>query len=129
MSGADLDAFIKNNLGPTLTANGQSNTLIVLPESSTFNLYQTYADPCMSDSECAAFVGIDAFHGYDNSFSIQNTYDRQFWQTEVSAGPGFGTQCDAATHQCQAWPLAPSDVCDGIGGIDAGVAASADAGP
>jgi O-glycosyl hydrolase len=90
MSAANLDNFIKNNLGPTLSANGQSSTLIMMPESSIFASLTGLAGTCMGDPACASYVGITAFHDYDNASSISAPYSGQFWETEVSAGPGFG---------------------------------------
>lgn len=90
MSAANLDNFIKNNLGPTLAANGQSSTLIMMPESSTFGSFSSLASTCMGDPACASYVGITAFHDYDNASSISAAYPGQFWETEVSSGPGFG---------------------------------------
>lgn len=92
-SGADLDAFIKNNLGPTLAANGQTSVKIMMPEPGGWEFFSSYNDSCMTDSRCASYVGINSFHGYDNSFSISNPYASQqkgFWQTEASAGSGYG---------------------------------------
>ena len=87
---AQLDTFIKTNLGPTLAANGQSGVRIVMPETSAYAIDTSYAGTCMGDAACAAYVGVNAFHGYDNSFSISNPYSAGFWQTEVSAGVGYG---------------------------------------
>jgi glucuronoarabinoxylan endo-1,4-beta-xylanase len=90
----NLHDFILNNLGPTFAANGQGSVRIVMPETSGYDLFTNYASTCMNDSACAAFVGVNAFHGYDNSFSISNPYNKGFWETEVSAGPGYGpTNC------------------------------------
>lgn len=90
MTGATLDIFIKSNLGPTLAANGQKSTLIMMPESSHFSSYTSLAGPCMADSACASYIGINAFHDYDNASSISNPYAGQFWETETSSAPGFG---------------------------------------
>jgi glucuronoarabinoxylan endo-1,4-beta-xylanase len=89
MSGANLDTFIKTNLGPTLAANGQSSTLIMMPETGSYGDLTTYADTCMGDSGCSSYIGITAFHDYDNASSPTNPYSTsQFWETEVSGPPG-----------------------------------------
>jgi glucuronoarabinoxylan endo-1,4-beta-xylanase len=90
-SAATFDTFIKDYLGPTLQASGQSSTRIVMPETGGYRDFATYAGRCMTDPACAAFVGVNAFHGYDNSFSISNRYGvRHFWETEVSSFPNAG---------------------------------------
>ncbi len=89
MSGVNLDTFIKTNLGPTLAANGQSSTLIMMPETGSYGDLTTYADTCMGDSSCSSYIGIVAFHDYDNASSPTNPYNTsQFWETEVSGPPG-----------------------------------------
>ena len=89
-SAQNLHDFIRNDLGPTLAANGQTSTLIVMPETSIYSMLSTFASTCMNDPSCSAYVGVDAFHGYDNLASIANPYRKKFWQTEVSDGDGFG---------------------------------------
>jgi glucuronoarabinoxylan endo-1,4-beta-xylanase len=92
-SDANFDAFIKNNLGPTLAAQGQSGVRIMMPESSQWGSFTGEADTCMTDPGCASYVGINAWHDYDNASSISNPYSSGgsgFWETEASAGPGFG---------------------------------------
>lgn len=87
----DLDTFIADYLGPTLAANDQSNVKIMMPETPGWGDFTEYAGPCMSDPSCSQYVGINAFHGYDNSFSISDPYSGPaFWETEVSAGDGYG---------------------------------------
>jgi glucuronoarabinoxylan endo-1,4-beta-xylanase len=91
MSAAEFDTFIKTNLGPTLAANGQTSTLIMMPETSYYSQMSGHAGTCMSDSSCAAYVGINAFHEYDNPSSPSNPYasqNKQYWETEVSSTTG-----------------------------------------
>jgi O-glycosyl hydrolase len=96
MSAANLDTFIAANLGPTLAANGQSSTLIMIPETGTHGDLATYAVACMGDSSCSSYVGIIALHDYDNAASPTNPYNTsQFWETEVSA-PGGPSLCGGA---------------------------------
>jgi glucuronoarabinoxylan endo-1,4-beta-xylanase len=92
-SGSNFDDFIKNNLGPTLASAGQSSTLIIMPEASQYANLASEATTTMSDSAAAAFVGINAWHDYDHAASVTNPFAAQgkkYWETEVSAGPGFG---------------------------------------
>lgn len=92
MSPSDIATFVKTNLYPTMASAGQSSTRIMLPESSLYSSFTSYAGTCMEDSSCYPDVGVVAFHGYDNSFSISDPYTtgQLFWQTEMSAGPGYG---------------------------------------
>jgi glucuronoarabinoxylan endo-1,4-beta-xylanase len=90
---SQLDTFIKNNLGPTFVANGLTSTLIVMPETSLWSSFTSYASTTMADSTAAAYVGINAWHDYDSASSITNPYASQgkkFWETEASAGSGYG---------------------------------------
>jgi glucuronoarabinoxylan endo-1,4-beta-xylanase len=90
---AQLNTFIKTNLGPTFTSAGLSNTLIVMPESPGYNSLVSLAGETMDDPEAAAYVGINAWHDYDDAPSVTNPYASQnklYWETEVSAGAGFG---------------------------------------
>jgi glucuronoarabinoxylan endo-1,4-beta-xylanase len=92
-SAQNFDDFISNNLGPTLAAAGQSSTLIIMPEASQFGHLASEADTAMGDSKAATFLGINAWHDYDNASSVTNPYAAQgkkYWETEASAGAGFG---------------------------------------
>ncbi|MFZ0636538.1 MAG: IPT/TIG domain-containing protein [Candidatus Acidiferrales bacterium] len=99
MSAADFDTFIKTNLGPAFTSAGLT-TLIMMPESTGSDDYVNYASACMTDSSCYQYVGINAWHDYDATYtapgtvnSVSNAYaslGKKFWETEVSAGAGFG---------------------------------------
>ncbi len=89
---AQLDTFIKTNLGPTLAANGQSGVKIYMPEPAWYNL-TTYADTCMADSACKAYVSGVAYHAYDNPQpTYSNPYSVPLWQTEASDAPGYGLE-------------------------------------
>ncbi len=62
--------FIAATLGPTLVANGQSSTCRssrIARRTGTYGDLTTYADTCMGDSSCSSYVGITAFHDYDNA--------------------------------------------------------------
>jgi len=93
-TGADFQSFIESNLGPTMAANGQSGVKIIFPESATW-LAQSYesgtpgysalSSPCMSDAGCANYVGVTAWHDYDDASVISNPYSlSHFWETEDS---------------------------------------------
>lgn len=85
---SQLDTFTANNLGPALAGAGLGNVGVFLPESTGYNAFTD--SPCVTDTNCLKYLISFAFHGYDNSFSISNPGFVQFWQTEVSAGSGFG---------------------------------------
>jgi glucuronoarabinoxylan endo-1,4-beta-xylanase len=88
-----FDTFIANYLGPTLQANGQSSTMIALPDASAFSNgnFTNYADTCMNDPVCAAYAKVNSFHGYWDYTGISNLYGaRHFWETEVAGGSGGG---------------------------------------
>ena len=91
-SGANFDTFIKT-LGPAFASAGISNTLIMTPESSRFSALAPIASVVMADPAAASYVGIIAWHDYDNAPSVTNPYASQkklYWETEASAGPGYG---------------------------------------
>jgi glucuronoarabinoxylan endo-1,4-beta-xylanase len=88
-----LDAFVKINLGPTFASAGLSTTLIVMPESSRYGSLVSLAGETMGDPDAAAYVGINAWHDYDDAPSVTNPYasqNKRYWETEVSALPGVG---------------------------------------
>jgi len=99
---ANLDEFIKANLGPAFAADGVAGTLIMMPETSNWTSswagFTSTATTTMEDPAAAAYVGINAWHDYDDAPSIVNPFAAQgkkFWETEVSAGPGYGPSlCD-----------------------------------
>jgi glucuronoarabinoxylan endo-1,4-beta-xylanase len=85
--------FILNNLGPTLAANGQSRVRIMLPESSDWSSFADDSTITMTDPAARAYVGITAWHDYDDAPAITNPFGslaKGFWQTEASAGVGYG---------------------------------------
>ena len=95
-TGANLDTFIKSNLGPAFSSNNITS-LIMMPEASQHNNLSSMADTTMGDPSAAAYVGINAWHDYDASYnppnSASNPYASQgkkYWETEASAGSGFG---------------------------------------
>ena len=90
-SAQNLHDFILNNLGPTLASNGQSGVKIIMPESESWGDFTSEAGTTMNDPSSAAYVGVNAFHGYDNTTSISYPYSlSHFWETEVSGFPGAG---------------------------------------
>ena len=64
-TGTQIQTFVKNNLGPAMAGTGVK---IMLPEMSWWNNMTSNpsneADPCMTDSACAAYVGVVAGHDY-----------------------------------------------------------------
>ena len=85
LSSSQFDTFIKTNLGPTLAANGQSSTLIMMPETSQWADVSPYGSTCMGDSSCSSYVGVIAYHDYDFASAPTNPFSvSQYWETEVS---------------------------------------------
>jgi glucuronoarabinoxylan endo-1,4-beta-xylanase len=102
---AQLDTFIKTNLGPTFSTNGIS-TLIFMPETGEYSSFSSFGSGCMTDSACYAYVGGINWHDYDatanSSDSISSATNPwparglKYWETEVSCGPGYGPSgCEA----------------------------------
>ncbi len=90
---ANLDSFLKTNLGPTFAAEGLTGTLIMLPETSSWTWLRSLADTTMGDPGAAGYVGIVAWHDYDAAASVINPYapqEKRYWETEASAGVGWG---------------------------------------
>ena len=90
---ANLDTFVKENMGPTFAANGLSKTLIMMPETSGYLNMSRMTATTMDDAPAAAYVGIIAWHDYDNAPSAINPFallGKKYWETEVSALPGAG---------------------------------------
>jgi glucuronoarabinoxylan endo-1,4-beta-xylanase len=99
-SAAELDTFVKNNLGPTFATAGLS-TLIFMPESGSYYQTTQLGASCATDAACAAFVGGFNWHDYDGNLTGTDTVNatpypsgwakgKKFWETEASCGPGFG---------------------------------------
>jgi len=96
---AQLDSFIKTNLGPTFASDGLS-TLIFMPENSGHGSL-TGADgggTCLTDSSCSNYVGGVDWHDYDVKANSSDTISsatnpwaslaKKYWETEVSCLPG-----------------------------------------
>ena len=91
-TGAQLDTFIKNNLGPTLAGTGVK---IMMPETSFWPSLNGYADPVMTDSAAASYVSIVAGHDYTlrnctlyndcgSIAAYPNAGNARVWETETS---------------------------------------------
>ena len=112
-TGSQMDTFIKTNLGPTFSSDSLA-TLIMMPEPAGNYDYNNYAGPCMTDSSCSTYVGVNSWHDYDASYSAPdsvnsptNTYasaGKQYWETEVSNLPGTGPNAPG----CSAGAWCPS---------------------
>ena len=99
-SAADIDTFIKTNLGPTFAADGLS-TLIFAPEGANYSSSNGLGSTCGTDSSCYNHVGGFNWHDYQASMSGTNTVaanpypsgwpsGKKYWQTEASCGSGYG---------------------------------------
>ena len=89
---AQIDSFVKTNLGPTLAGTGVG---VMMPETSTWaDVYgdlqtglASYSNPCMTDSSCAQYIKVVASHGYEGNYSAcQNLGSAHCWETEVYLG-------------------------------------------
>jgi glucuronoarabinoxylan endo-1,4-beta-xylanase len=103
---SQFDTFIKTNLGPTFASDGLT-TLIMMPESSNYANFSSYAGTCMTDSSCYNYVGINAWHDYDATWNPPNaasnpyaSLGKKYWETEVSDGSGFGPQTCSGGAWC-----------------------------
>ncbi len=88
---AQIDTFVRVNLGPTFAANGIT-TKIMLPESDTSSTLAGLANTTMTDSSAVGYVGLVATHDYSGSGNLGTTAQvvtyttggKNFWETEVS---------------------------------------------
>lgn len=98
---ADLAAFIRDNLGPALRAQGLTTPLMA-PESQSWGRLAEFAGAILGDSQAAGYVGVVATHayGYGNSpaflYTPAQTAGKPIWETEVSDpddtdDPGMGS--------------------------------------
>jgi glucuronoarabinoxylan endo-1,4-beta-xylanase len=99
-SSANIDTWIKTNLGPTFSSDG-INTLIFMPEDSGYGNMVATGATCGTDSSCTNYVGGYNWHDYDASEGSGNTFSpapspsswasgKKYWETEVSNGNTFG---------------------------------------
>lgn len=101
-SAADIDTFVKSNLGPTFSAAGLS-TLIFMSENGSYGTMTggNGGGTCGTDSSCTNYVGGYNWHDYDASLGGTNTVaadpvpsgwasGKKWWETETSCGSGFG---------------------------------------
>lgn len=99
-SAANIDTFVKTNLGPTFAAAGLS-TLIFVPEASTFSALTSMGASCGNDAACTQYVGGFNWHDYDARLSGTNTVaadpfpagwpaEKKYWETEAGCGVDFG---------------------------------------
>jgi glucuronoarabinoxylan endo-1,4-beta-xylanase len=94
---ANIDTFIKTNLGPTFSSDGLT-TLIFMPENGSHGdlTGANGGGTCAGDSSCYNYIGGINWHDYDataNSSGTVNTaanpwssLNKKYWETEVSCG-------------------------------------------
>jgi glucuronoarabinoxylan endo-1,4-beta-xylanase len=91
-----FDTFIRDYLGPTLQANGQSSTFIMCCEDDP-NVAD-FTDICMKDSACASYVKGNDYHNYKN-VTTSNAYGvPHFWQTETGGFTWGGPNASGCTQ-------------------------------
>ena len=98
---ANIDTFIKTNLGPTFASAGLS-TLIFMPETGAFTqLTGAHGGAtCATDSSCYNYIGGINWHDYSTTANSADTIGaaanpwsslgKKYWQTEASCGTDFG---------------------------------------
>jgi glucuronoarabinoxylan endo-1,4-beta-xylanase len=98
---AQIDTFIKSNLGPTFASAGIS-TMIFTPEDGGYQGITGAhgGGTCLTDAACYNYVGGINWHDYDatanSSDSISSATNpwpslgKKYWETEVSCGIGYG---------------------------------------
>ena len=107
-SAANIDTFVKTNLGPTFSSDGIS-TLILEPEGGNYSATQNLGGTCGSDPSCYNYVGGYQWHDYNASISgIAVSADpypsdwatgKKYWETEASCGNGYGPNfCSSGFH-------------------------------
>ncbi|MFZ0784855.1 MAG: hypothetical protein WAM67_03655, partial [Candidatus Acidiferrales bacterium] len=100
LSAAQIDNFIKNNLGPTFSSDGLS-TLITMPDVGRYGHLNGYGYLCAEDSACSTYLGAVSFHDYDASVTgpgtvVSDAYPsgwatgKHYWDSEVSCQSGGG---------------------------------------
>jgi glucuronoarabinoxylan endo-1,4-beta-xylanase len=96
-SAAAFQSLIGSNLGPAMSSSGNSNTLIMMPETSIQQDLGSYGDSCLNDSGCSQYVGIVATHNYDfGSAQSSPSSSKQYWMTEISGCVTSVTSADYA---------------------------------
>lgn len=85
---AQMDTFIKTNLGPTLSGAGLT-PLVFMPETDVYSDLSSYGGTCMTDASCYQYVGGSNWHDYDATYpSVNSTpnpwasLNKKYWQTE-----------------------------------------------
>jgi glucuronoarabinoxylan endo-1,4-beta-xylanase len=99
---AQIDSFVKTNLGPTFASSSLS-TLIFMPENGNYAALTgtNGGGGCGTDSACTNYVGGYNWHDYDASLSGTDTITaapypsswtagKKYWETEASCGSDFG---------------------------------------
>jgi glucuronoarabinoxylan endo-1,4-beta-xylanase len=84
---AEIDSFVKNNLGPDFAA-ASITVKIMLPESDESSDLASMANTTMTDSGAVGYVGLVATHDYASPPTANPvtyaTGDKNFWETEAS---------------------------------------------
>lgn len=104
---ANIDDFVKNNLGPRVAADGLS-TLIFAPETASYYAL-TVGSTCGADPSCYQYVGGINWHDYFANLSGTNTVaanpypsgwpaGKKYWETEVSCFPSGPNFCQPGFH-------------------------------
>jgi glucuronoarabinoxylan endo-1,4-beta-xylanase len=116
---AQIDTFIKTNLGPAMASAGLTSTQIQIGDEGQWFLYN-YPSACMGDPACKNYVGILSAHGYgywpNSNIGYYSSYGccsvvtaapesastGQLWMSEASWS-GSGNTFDASITDALVW--------------------------
>jgi O-glycosyl hydrolase len=98
MDGGQFDDFVKNYLGPALSAAGLHPNVML---GSLCCWGGDVTTTCLSDSSCAQYVGISANHGYPypasaSAYTLGTTGGRHLWMSETSDKGGWDASMASA---------------------------------
>lgn len=91
-SPSELTAFVRDELGPRLSALGLA-TRILAPETNDWHTIATYGDTLLADADAAQYLGPIATHAYGGrafAYKTPARQDKELWQTEVSDHDNVG---------------------------------------
>jgi glucuronoarabinoxylan endo-1,4-beta-xylanase len=103
-SPSQMDTFIGSNLGPTFAADGIS-TLIMAPETPTWQQLGAYLTPLVSNATALKYTGIIATHDYNHTgllaYTSAQVGGKHLWETEVCDHGSFDASINSALIYAQ----------------------------
>ena len=99
-SAANIDTFVRANLGPTLASAGVS-TPVYMPETATYADIPTWGSTCAGDTNCTQYFGGVAYHDYQlnitsgfavtsASYPFSGRGSAKYWETEFGMNGCMG---------------------------------------